>query len=153
MVKNINKQRIIAMRDWFTGLKQTALTENEMVMGITIPLIKIKHYSCYEKLARYSGEDLAQAGVGIIALEDRTYRIAFCAVGPVPCRSQRIENMLKGKEISESLLEDVKIVICDEISPINDIRACKNYREHMIKVMLERGLQKVTSSLNGGKDD
>jgi CO/xanthine dehydrogenase FAD-binding subunit len=37
-----------------------------------------------------------------------------------------------------------------EIKPITDIRATKEYRLHMAKIMFERGLNAAVSRLNGG---
>ncbi len=53
------------------------------------------------KLGRYSGEDLAQAGVGVLALEGHEYWVVlpFCAAGPVPTRARKIEALLYGNEL------------------------------------------------------
>ncbi|MBU1078159.1 MAG: FAD binding domain-containing protein, partial [Spirochaetes bacterium] len=76
-------KRKIAISSWFTGPKKNALKTGEIVLGITIPFPGKKHTGCYVKLGRYRGEDLAQAGVGILLLKDHTWRIGFCALGPV----------------------------------------------------------------------
>lgn len=150
IVKNSITQRIIPISEWFTGPKQTALQKDEIVTGLSIPLIKERHGACYEKLGRYSGEDLAQACVGILVLENLQYRIAFGAVGPSPKRSHQIEKLLQSKEINGTLPLEIVNIIPNEISPITDIRSTKEYREHMITIMLERGLKKAVSRMRGG---
>ncbi len=40
-------------------------------------------------------------------------------------------------------------LLATEISPITDIRATKEYRTHITKVMLERGLKECVALLNG----
>lgn len=147
VLKSTNGERKVKISDWFTGVKKTAIKENEMVTSLEIPVIKEKIGTCYMKHGRYKGEDLAQAGVGILITDKKECRVAFCAVGPIPKRSQRIETLLTGKEISESLIEEIKKIIPEEISPITDIRSSKEYRVHMTQVMFERSMKKAIERL------
>jgi carbon-monoxide dehydrogenase medium subunit len=142
--------REINIEDWFTGPKRTAINPDEVVTGIKIPLPE-KHGSCYVKLGRYRGEDLAQAGTGVVVYKDKTVRLAFCALGPVPKRAKSIEEALNGKGITNSLLDEVAALVSKEISPITDIRATKEYRLHIAEVMVKRGIQKALDRLNGEK--
>ncbi|MFA6316647.1 MAG: xanthine dehydrogenase family protein subunit M [Elusimicrobiota bacterium] len=141
--------RAIPMRSWFTGPKRCALLEDEIATEISIPLPEKKHGGCYVKLGRYRGEDLAQVGVAAMALEGSQYRVAFCAVGPVPTRGESIESLLRGKKLSSALLKKAKALVASEIRPITDIRASKEYRQHMACVMLERALTAAVSRLEG----
>ncbi len=149
IVQNKTGKRTISIHDWFTGPKKTILNPDELVLGIKIPIVK--HAGVYEKLGRYKGEDLAQAGIGIFVNETKNYRFAYCAVGPVPKRMKKLEDFLQGKEISDKLLEEASQLIPDEISPISDIRSSSEYRTHMMKIMFKRGLQKSVAILKGGK--
>lgn len=149
IVQSKKGKRIISIHDWFIGSKKTILNPDELVLGINIPIVK--HAGVYEKLGRYKGEDLAQAGIGIFVDENKSYRFAYCAVGPVPKRIKKLEDFLKGKEISEELLEEAAELIPEEISPISDIRSSKEYRTHMMKIMFKRGLQKSLAILKGGR--
>lgn len=146
-LKSSKGERKMPITQWFIGPKKTMHNPDELVTGIIVPVPKIKNAVYYGKLSRYSGEDLAQAGVGIIGFADKTFRIAFCAVGPVPKRSEKLETLLNGKDINDELIEKCKKIIEEEISPITDIRSTKEYRMHMIKVMLERGIKQVVSQL------
>ena len=149
VVKGKDGERRIPIEEWFLGPRKTALKEGEIVEYIEVPLPDKKHGGCYIKLGRYNGEDLAQVGVGVLALSGNEYRVAFCAVGPKPNRARKIEELLKGKEITDSVIEDAKKLVEEEISPITDIRATKEYRMHMAKVMLDRALKAAVERLNG----
>jgi CO/xanthine dehydrogenase FAD-binding subunit len=150
-VQNSKGKRTISIQDWFTGPKRTALENDEMLTSITIELPKEKTASCYKKLGRYKGEDLAQAGVGVLVSESKKYKVSFCAVGPVPVRASKIENYLNGKNLTDDVILEAQKLVEQEISPITDIRASKEYRTEMCKVMLERALQDATAVLSGGK--
>ena len=149
LVQSNTDKKSISIHDWFTGPKKTSLKPDELVLGIKIPIVQ--HTGVYEKLGRYKGEDLAQAGIGIFINEAKNYRFAYCAVGPVPKRMKKLEDFLQGKNITENLLQEAAELIPAEISPITDIRSSSEYRTHMMKVMFKRGLQKSTAIQNGDR--
>ena len=142
-------ERSLSIHDWFTGPKKTALRDHEMATAVTFEPPTAKHASVYVKLGRYAGEDLAQAGIAVLLTQDREYRVAFCALGPVAKRARRVEALLKGKDLSADLIKQARRVIVDEISPITDIRASQEYRTLMAQVMIERALTEVTARLRG----
>jgi len=142
-------KRDIPINDWFIAPRKTAREADELVVGVTVPLPSQKNSGCYIKLGRYGGEDLAQAGLGILIRADLEYRISFTAVGPIPIRAKKLEELLKGKEIDQDLLKKAKDIVAEEISPITDIRSTCEYREHICRVMLERGLIVCQQRMNG----
>ncbi|MBC7194112.1 MAG: xanthine dehydrogenase family protein subunit M [Caldisericia bacterium] len=149
VLKSKDGERKVNINEFFTGPRKTVLKENEFVYQVIVPLPKKNNGGAYVKLGRYNGEDLAQVGIGVLALEGNEYRVAHCAVGPVAARARKIENLLNGKALNDSLIEDAKKLIEEEISPITDIRATKEYRMHMAKVMLERALKAAVERMNG----
>ncbi|MFC1683655.1 FAD binding domain-containing protein [Candidatus Zixiibacteriota bacterium] len=142
-------ERKIPIGNWFLGPKENALQEGEIVTSVFIPLLAETHGGCYVKLGRYRGEDLAQASVAILMLAGEHYRIAFGAVAPSPLRASRIEVMMDGKKLDKSIMSAAQQLVPEEIAPITDIRASKQYREHMVGVMLERGLKVAEERFSG----
>ena len=142
-----NGSRSIDINDWFTGLRETARTEDEVVTHLAIEVPK--HGGVYVKLMRYAGEDLAQAAVGIVVYPNLDYRVAFGALAPTPIRSTAIEAELQGKELDDALINRVVEMVPDEISPITDMRATAEYRTHITGVMLRRGLVAAVERLEG----
>lgn len=140
-------ERSIAIADWFLGPKRCALRPGEIVTALSFPLSDERHGNCYLKLGRYRGEDLAQASVAVVVLSDHRCRVAFGAVSPTPLRSSRIEHLLNGRELTDELIARAQGLVSAEIDPITDIRATREYRLHMVRVMLERGLRAAQSRL------
>ena len=149
LVAGPSGRRKVPLCDWFLGPRKTVLKRGEIATGVAVPLPKKKHGACFVKLRRYEGEDLAQASVTVLALAGNSYRISFGSVAPRPIRGERIESLLEGKDLSESLIRQAVRLVPDEIAPITDIRATKEYRAHMIGVMLERGLRAAVARLAG----
>jgi carbon-monoxide dehydrogenase medium subunit len=146
-------ERAIPISEWFLAPRKTAKKPDEIVLGVNIPKPSGKNTGCYLKLGRYGGEDLAQAGLGILYSEKFGFRLAYCAVGPIPKRAEMIEKYLHGKEITPVLIEKAKALVTSEISPITDIRASQEYRIHMCEVMLQRGLNACLDRMQGKKVD
>lgn len=143
-------ERDVAVADWFVGPKATILDQGEIVTGITLSPPSDDHAGAFVKLARYRGEDLAQASVAVLRSADHTTRVAFGAVGPTPRRAPLIEGLLGGQPLNDDLIQRATALVVDEISPITDLRATARYREHMCRVMLERGLRAAAARLAGG---
>ena len=142
-------KRKVPLRKWFLGPRKTVLKRGEIATGVTVTLPKQKHGACFVKLRRYEGEDLAQASVTALALAGNRYRISFGSVAPRPVAAERIEALLEGQPLSEELNQKAVRLVPEEIAPITDIRATKEYRMHMCGVMLRRGLWAAAARLAG----
>jgi len=148
LLKSAKGERKVPASGWFVGNRKTVIRAGELVTGVEIP-VPARHGACYVKLGRYKGEDLAQASVAVVALPGDVLRVAFGSVAPKPLRAAKIEKVLSGKPLSASALEAAQRLVPQEISPITDIRASKEYRVHMTQVMLARGAKAAVSRLAG----
>jgi carbon-monoxide dehydrogenase medium subunit len=142
--------RFVPLREWFVGPKQTQLAAGELVTGVTVHLPPVRHGAAFLKLSRYAGEDLAQANLAVLVTGDGDVRVAFGAVAPVPFRATRIEESLAGRELDDEAISAAVALVPDVISPISDVRASAEYRTHMCRVMLARGLRAAAARLAGG---
>jgi CO/xanthine dehydrogenase FAD-binding subunit len=142
-------QRLVPLEDWFVGPRATRLRAGEVATGILLELPPSGHAGVFLKLARYTGEDLAQANLAVVSTTDRHHRLAFGAVAPTPVRARRIEERLAGRELPDDLVDAASLMVSEEIAPITDIRATAGYRTHMCRVMLRRGLRAARERLSG----
>ena len=67
-------------------------------------------------------------------------RIALGAVGPTPMRAPRAEAALRGKALTESVIEEASRIASEESRPITDVRGSEEYRREMVRVLTRRGL-------------
>jgi carbon-monoxide dehydrogenase medium subunit len=142
-------ERTVAAHDWFTGVRRTAIQPAEILTAITFPVPAPRQGACFVKLGRYAGEDLAQVIVAVLVLPDHHCRVGFGAVATVPLRAPRIEALLQGKVPDETLIRAAQDLIDSEIKPITDIRASKEYRLHMAKIMFKRALTAAVQRFRG----
>ena len=67
-------------------------------------------------------------------------RIAMGVVAPRPIRAKKAEAALKGKVISEKLLQEIGEIAASEASPRDSIRGEAWYRSEMIRVLVKRSI-------------
>jgi CO/xanthine dehydrogenase FAD-binding subunit len=72
-------------------------------------------------------------------------RVGFGAVAPRPIRAYRIEERLENQELTERLMSACCEKVGEEIRPISDIRASKEYRTEMASVLLGRLMRQIAS--------
>lgn len=148
-VTGSNGPRTVAVGEWFTGPKRTALRRNEMVTHITVPTTPAPSGAAFVRLSRYAGEDLAQASVAVLALPGGEWRVAFGALAPTPVRAPAIEAVLAGRHLDDEAVTAALSLVPDAIVPITDMRASKEYRLAMAEVMLRRALALAEARRNG----
>lgn len=146
-------RREIAIDDFFTGLKKTALdkSKGELVTGLFIPELKSGEGSAYFKHAIRKAMDLAIVGVAAWVKMDgkkvADCRIAMGGVDLTTKRAKEAEKMLIGNEITEELLEKVAVMASTECHPISDVRASAEYRTDMIRVYTKRAINKAIETM------
>lgn len=142
-------RRVVNAADFFLRPRKTALRKGELLTRIDFPIPAGGHGASFVKMGRYEGEDLAQASVLMVALPKNQYRVTFGSVGPVPIRSPRMEQLMAGHPLTDALIAKAKEFIPEEIAPITDVRATREYRMHMARIMFERGARAAVARLEG----
>ncbi|HXK29027.1 MAG TPA: xanthine dehydrogenase family protein subunit M, partial [Candidatus Binatia bacterium] len=88
---------------------------------------------------------LAVAGVASsVTVSDgacRDVRIVLGAVAPTPMRARQAENILRGKKISQELIDEAGRVAGAESKPISDLRGSIEYRRNLVNVLTKRSLK------------
>jgi len=70
-------------------------------------------------------------------------RLAIGCVAPTTVRMKKAEEILKGKEISDSVLADVVAAVKADVTPIDDVRSTAWYRKEVSGVLIKRTIQKA----------
>ncbi len=104
----------------------------------------------YLRLGQRKAQAISKVSVAATAtLTDEvvhTIRIALGAVAPTIVRVPDTEAYLKGKPLNAGTLNQAMEVVRTEITPIDDIRSTKAYRQQMAGVLLKRVLERLASA-------
>ena len=136
-------ERVVQVKDFFTGPGETCLKEHEIVSEILISKPEPNTKALFYKKSRVK-MDLSQASLAVlIKMNGNTcekIRIAAGSVAPVPLRLFDVENILKGTGLEDDVIKKACKKAMESVSPISDVRASDEYRREIISVYLKRAL-------------
>jgi CO/xanthine dehydrogenase FAD-binding subunit len=144
-----NGQRTLLVEDFFAGPGASALSPDEILSHVSIPNPPENSGGAYLKLMRRNAMDLALVGVAACLRLDgtkrvcREARIALGAVAPTPMRALRAEDLLLNKEPDEHIAIEAGKIAAGEARPISDVRASKEYRTEMVRVLTKRAVMEA----------
>ncbi|MDO4565322.1 MAG: xanthine dehydrogenase family protein subunit M [Clostridia bacterium] len=130
--------REVPIREFITFVRRTVLGKDEIVLGIKVPYIP-EAKGIFTKIARRKEVDLSTI-CGTVLKIGKSYRLAFGAVAPTPVRLDKTEKLLEGRDLTPELIDEAAELAQTEVSPISDVRASKEYRLDVVKVIVRRSL-------------
>jgi len=167
-IKSLKEEKTLPIKEFFKGPGKTVLKPGELVKELLIPKPLPNTGSAYYKLQRRLALDLPILGVSVLLSLDKNkvtctdmlctaspissilhkmeadeivckeVRIALGVAAPTPLRAVKAEALLKGKKLSDELLEEVAETAAKEAQPRDSIRGEAWYRRDMIKVLVKR---------------
>ncbi len=132
-------ERELPIREFITFVRRTALQPDELVTGIRVPYDP-ELRGVFTKIARRKEVDLSTV-CGTVVRNGECWRLAFGAVAPTPVRLPKTEALLEGKTITPALIDEAAVLATTEVSPIDDVRASKQYRLDVVSVIVRRSLE------------
>ena len=138
------RERTLPVEEFFVGPGETVLSPKELLVEIQIPESTWKMGSAFLKMTRVSA-DLAKVSVAVSIVREndhcRECRIALGAVAKIPLRAKNGEEILKGKKLTEAVIEKAGNVVAQEIQPISDLRSTAWYRKEVSKVTVRDAIK------------
>jgi carbon-monoxide dehydrogenase medium subunit len=133
-------ERRIAAEDFFTGIYETALSPEELLVAVELPVARKNSAHFFCEFARRHG-DYAIVGLAAQAIVEKNafadLRLAFFAVGDRPVLA-RAASKLVGTTVTAAVLSDACAALGEELDPQDDQQASAAMRRHLAKVLLVR---------------
>lgn len=124
-------RREIAAEDFFTGMFETALAEDELITAVRFPIPQQAAYRKFENPAsRY-----ALVGV-FVARQDGQVRVAVTGAATCVYRATALEQAL-GEDFSAEALDGIEL---DSGNLNTDLHGSAQYRAHLVRVMAQRAV-------------
>jgi len=147
-----NGERRLPLEDFFTGVGETVLKPNELLLEILVPKVTPHTSGMYIKHSARGAIDLAIVNIAVVMTMEpdkrvcKDARIVLGAVAPTPLRAKKAEDMLKGKKIDGSLIDHAAQVASDEARPrMGSIRGSFEYKKEMVRVLTGRAIREVVA--------
>jgi carbon-monoxide dehydrogenase medium subunit len=148
-----NGERTISIDDFFTGLFENAMTDDEILVEIRIPKPGQGSGGAYTKLERKVGDYAISAAAVQLTMSGDTIskaRIGLTNVSAVPMRAKDAEAALVGKAATPDVIEAAGKAAGVECDPSPDLRGSVDYKRDITRVMVKRSIEKAVTRAKGG---
>lgn len=152
VLQSLEGQRIVALKDFYTGVRKHILRSDEIVKDVIIPKMTSQQRGIYLKLGLRKAQAISLVNMAAILSTEgdliNDARITLGAVAPTIIHAEKAEVYLQGKILSEETIDKAADLAREAASPIDDIRGSAAYRQEITRVLVKRGL----TQLLGGEE-
>lgn len=146
-------ERTLPVADLIQGFYETALAEDEIITEVIVPESSNHTHAAYLKYVSRSSED--RPCVGVAAFLDngangtcKELRVVIGAAAGRPQQFPEIEKLAEGRQLSESLLQEIGRNYADAIDPMSDMRGSAWYRKQVIAALIPRAIRMAQGAIS-----
>ena len=143
-------ERTLSVEDFFVDYYETALEPDEILTSIHVPPPAGAVWS-HIKFTPRSEEDFATVGVAVTITGEGSrcddVRIALNSVGSTIFRARAAEDVLRGRDLSPTRIEEAGAAAADAADPIEDVRGSSDYKRELTAVFVRRALEQAAAKL------
>jgi carbon-monoxide dehydrogenase medium subunit len=140
IVRGPGGERRIAAADFFTGIYQTDLSAQELLVAVELPVARKNAAHFFHEFARRHG-DYAIVGLAARAMVEgdvlTDLRLAFFAVGDRPVLAKAAAKLV-GVVVTPATVAEASTALSGELDAQEDQQASASMRRHLAKVLLVR---------------
>lgn len=133
-------ERRIAATEFFKGIYETALSPDELLVAVEVPIAGQGSTYFFQEYARRHG-DYAVVGLAaravVAAGRFSDLRLGFFAVGDRPLLATAAAKLINAS-VTPALLAEAATALADELEPQEDQQASPAMRRHLATVLLRR---------------
>jgi carbon-monoxide dehydrogenase medium subunit len=140
--------RVLKVEEFFEDYYKTALKSDEILAEIHLPILP-PGGGIYEKMG-VRERDMALAGVAAFVVLDpknrrvcRDIRIVMGSVGSTPIRTTRAEDILRGQEVDDRLIDTAAQIASEDSQASPDIHASEEYKKGLVKILVQRTVKEA----------
>jgi carbon-monoxide dehydrogenase medium subunit len=141
-----NGERWVKCDEFFLGLLMSVLEPDEVVTAVKVPATGADKTAYLKaaprssgfavvgvavRLSVHSGGTCSRAAIGITGVTDKAYR------------AERVEQMLTGKRLDASVIEQAAAEATRNVDTIEDINGSMEYRKHLTEVYVARAIRQA----------
>jgi carbon-monoxide dehydrogenase medium subunit len=139
----VDAERVVKLEEFFVDLFETVLKPDEILTEIHIPNM-VRSGGRHMKFA-HRATDLAVVNAAThLTLDEsnqdvcKDVRIALGSVNPIPFRSKRAEEILRGQKINAVLIEKAAAITAEDIEPTTDLNGTEEFKRKIARVLAQR---------------
>tara|TARA_B100000902_G_scaffold278646_1_gene264550 strand:- start:297 stop:1733 length:1437 start_codon:yes stop_codon:yes gene_type:complete len=150
-IQTKNELKIIPLNKFFISYRKTKLKRGDFVYSVKIPINKKNYFKAY-KISKRFDDDISTvcASFNLLIENDKIVKakIAYGGMSEIPKRATSIEKILDNSIFSKELFLKAQNLIKKDFSPIDDMRASRNYRIEIAKNLLMKFFYEISNKKN-----
>lgn len=146
VARSARGERVIAARDFFDGIMQTALKEDELLAEARLPLLPAGTRFGFNEFSRRAGDFAMSASLAVYQLKDGKIvdaRIGLGGAEPSPRRIPEAEAALNGHPPDDKVFRAAAEAAAAAIDPLIDHQTDAEYRRDLVRAVVRRALEQT----------
>jgi len=144
MVCQGKNKRTVKVDDWFKGLMETALGEDELLVEIRVPALAKGTGAAYLKFPHPASRFAVVGVAAVVTIENGTCTKAGVGVtgaGTHAVRAKGVEAALTGKRLDAAAIEAAAAKAADGVDVQADLQGSVEYKAHLCRVFAKRAIE------------
>ncbi len=150
-----DSQRIVALSDFYTGVRKTVLQPDEIMVDVFFPAMKANQRGAFVKLGLRRAQAISVvnaavlisfAGDALDAIPDsyiNTAQVTLGAVAPTIIHADLAQVYLAERKLNDETMQHAAELAQQAAQPIGDVRSSAEYRKEMVRVCVHRALRTI----------
>ena len=144
MVCQGKNKRTVKVDDWFKGLMETAIGEDELLVEIRVPALAKGTGAAYLKFPHPASRFAVVGVAAVVTIENGTCTKAGVGVtgaGTHAVRAKGVEAALTGKRLDAAAIEAAAAKAADGVDVQADLQGSVEYKAHLCRVFAKRAIE------------
>jgi len=153
---SLSGERVIPLKDFYTGVRKTIMKPDEMLMEIRFPSLRENQRGMFTKLGLRRAQAISLVNVTTVltfkespkgSLNNRIIHhaeITLGAVAPTIVHANKAEEYLVGRVLDYETVTTAAKLAQHSATPIDDVRSSRDYRYEMVRVGVLRSLRAIS---------
>jgi carbon-monoxide dehydrogenase medium subunit len=144
IIQGPSGERRVSANDFFIDLYTTSLEPDEILVATEMPIATSGAVFYFHELARRHG-DYAVVGLAAVAQKQGDIlshcAFTFFSVSSKPVMAIKAQDLVNGQKLNQECIGKAVAAAREEIEAMADLTNSEQVKEHLIGVLLERGLK------------
>ncbi|MDY0282224.1 MAG: xanthine dehydrogenase small subunit [Salinivirgaceae bacterium] len=147
VIQSIEGKRVVSFEEFIVGYRKSCLQSNELLVEIQIPNIPSNANVSFRKISTREHVDISTISLATRIEYDSNNRIkeiilAFGGMAAEPKRATKVEQLMIGKLMNNTSVEEAAGHVFEDFTPISDARSTAEYRINVAKNLIVNALLK-----------
>ncbi len=138
--------RTIPLRNFFTGMYETALRPAELLVDVQVPFVAPGSRAIYLRFSALSANDWPCLGVAAFLTKAngrcRELRVALAGVAATPVLVDGLE-FVTDQTLDASVMDKLLETVDRQISPFGDLRGSEWYKRRMARLFVKKAVEQL----------